>query len=214
MIIRTAESIFDTLVGRIVAGGMQPGEPLAEQALAEQFGVSRTPVREALHRLEQASLAERGARRAFVVRRMKAADLADLFEAVGEMESVLAALAASRMTEIERQQMLALLDEGKSCGEDALRYGAINARFHASLKTGARNAALATTLDEMNLRTQAWRAANFQADTRRLSTSRAEHDAIAQAILARDAEAARRLMRSHIASSYLVVVDILARREP
>ena len=78
MIIRTAESIFDTLVGRIVAGGMLPGEPLAEQALAEQFGVSRTPVREALHRLEQASLAERGARRAFVVRRMKAADLADL----------------------------------------------------------------------------------------------------------------------------------------
>ncbi|HBT00026.1 GntR family transcriptional regulator [Salipiger marinus] len=214
MIIRTAESIFDTLVGRIVAGGMLPGEPLAEQALAEQFGVSRTPVREALHRLEQASLAERGARRAFVVRRMKAADLADLFEAVGEVESVLAALAASRMTEIERQQMLALLDEGKSCGEDALRYGAINARFHASLKTGARNAALATTLDEMNLRTQAWRAANFQADTRRLSTSRAEHDAIAQAILARDAETARRLMRSHIASSYLVVVDILARREP
>lgn len=214
MIIRTAESIFDTLVGRIVAGGMLPGEPLAEQALAEQFGVSRTPVREALHRLEQASLAERGARRAFVVRRMKAADLADLFEAVGEMESVLAALAASRMTEIERQQMLALLDEGKSCGEDALRYGAINARFHASLKTGARNAALATTLDEMNLRTQAWRAANFQADTRRLSTSRAEHDAIAQAILARDSETARRLMRSHIASSYLVVVDILARREP
>ena len=214
MIIRTAESIFDTLVGRIVAGGMLPGEPLAEQALAEQFGVSRTPVREALHRLEQASLAERGARRAFVVRRMKAADLADLFEAVGEVESVLAALAASRMTEIERQQMLALLDEGKSCGEDALRYGAINARFHASLKTGARNAALATTLDEMNLRTQAWRAANFQADTRRLSTSRAEHDAIAQAILARDPETTRRLMRSHIASSYLVVVDILARREP
>jgi DNA-binding GntR family transcriptional regulator len=214
VIIRTAESIFDTLVGRIVAGGMLPGEPLAEQALAEQFGVSRTPVREALHRLEQASLAERGARRAFVVRRMKAADLADLFEAVGEVESVLAALAASRMTEIERQQMLALLDEGKSCGEDALRYGAINARFHASLKTGARNAALATTLDEMNLRTQAWRAANFQADTRRLSTSRAEHDAIAQAILARDAETTRRLMRSHIASSYLVVVDILARREP
>jgi len=214
VIIRTAESIFDTLVGRIVAGGMLPGEPLAEQALAEQFGVSRTPVREALHRLEQASLAERGARRAFVVRRMKAADLADLFEAVGEVESVLAALAASRMTEIERQQMLALLDEGKSCGEDALRYGAINARFHASLKTGARNAALATTLDEMNLRTQAWRAANFQADTRRLSTSRAEHDAIAQAILARDAETTRRLMRSHIASSYRVVVDILARREP
>ncbi|WP_353475270.1 GntR family transcriptional regulator [Salipiger sp. H15] len=214
MIIRTAESIFDTLVDRIVAGRMKPGEPLAEQALAEQFGVSRTPVREALHRLEQASLAERGARRAFVVRRMKVSDLAELFEAVGEVESVLAALAAHRMTEIERRHMLAILEEGRSCGDDAERYGTINARFHATLKTGARNAALAAVLDELNLRTQAWRAANFHVDTSRLSTSRAEHDAIAQAIMAQDAEAVRGLMRGHVAASYIVLADILSRREP
>nr|WP_235952916.1 GntR family transcriptional regulator [Salipiger sp. PrR002] len=214
VIIRTAESIFDTLVDRIVAGRMQPGEPLAEQALAEQFGVSRTPVREALHRLEQANLAERGARRAFVVRKMKAGDLAELFEAVGEVESVLAALAAHRMTEIERQHMQAILEEGKSCGDDAERYSAINARFHATLKTGARNAALSSVLDELNLRTQAWRTANFHVDTRRLDSSRAEHDSIAQAILAQDAEAARGLMRSHVAASYIVLADILSRRDP
>ena len=60
---RTAENIFDKLVDGIVAGKMIPGEPLAEKALAEQFGVSRTPVREALHRLEQSNLAERGSDR-------------------------------------------------------------------------------------------------------------------------------------------------------
>ena len=92
MTIRTAENIYETLVDGIVAGRMAPGEPLVEQALAEQFGVSRTPVREALHRLEQANLAERGARRAFVVRRMAPEDLAELFEAAGEVESALAAL--------------------------------------------------------------------------------------------------------------------------
>ncbi|AWI85121.1 transcriptional regulator [Alloyangia pacifica] len=212
MIIRTAESIFDSLVDQIVAGRMKPGEPLAEQALAEQFGVSRTPVREALHRLEQANLAERGARRAFVVRQMKASDLAELFEAVGEVESVLAALAAHRMTEIERRHMLAILEEGKTCGEDPERYGLINARFHAALTTGARNAALASVLDELNLRTQAWREANFHVDASRLSSSRAEHDAIAEAIMRQDAEAARGLMRSHVAASYMVLADILSRR--
>jgi DNA-binding GntR family transcriptional regulator len=211
--IRTAENIYETLVDGIVAGRMAPGEPLVEQALAEQFGVSRTPVREALHRLEQANLAVRGARRAFVVRRMAPEDLAELFEAAGEVESALAALSAHRMTEIERRTLVAIVDEGHAC-DDPAAYGQINTRFHDAIKAGARNTILAGTLDELNLRTSAWRAANFVEDRRRLSTSRAEHRAIADAILAQDAEATRRLMRSHVASSYMVLVDLLARRLP
>ena len=191
---------------------MVPGEPLVEQALAEQFGVSRTPVREALHRLAQADLAERGARRAFVVRKMAPEDLSELFEASGEVESALAALAAHRMSEIERRQLQSILAEGHAC-DDPDAYGAINARFHDAIKTGARNAILAATLDEMSLRTLAWRAANFHSDAGRLATSRAEHRAITEAILAQDAEATRRLMRSHVASSYLVLADVLSRRQ-
>ncbi|MDK3018428.1 GntR family transcriptional regulator [Pseudodonghicola flavimaris] len=212
MSIRTAESIFDALIARIVAGDMRPGEPLVEQALAEQFGVSRTPVREALHRLEQAGLAERGLRRAFFVRKMKAEDLAELFEAAGEVESVLAALAAHRMSEIERHTLSAILSEGDACGDDPRAYGEINTRFHETIKTGAHNAILAATLDDLNLRTQAWRVANFQENQRRLATSRAEHRSIAEAILARDADEARRRMCSHVASSYIVAADLLARR--
>ncbi|EAU46492.1 GntR family transcriptional regulator [Salipiger bermudensis] len=211
MSIRTAENIFETLVDGIVAGRMPPGEPLVEKALAEQFGVSRTPVREALHRLEQARLAERGARRAFFVRQMAPDDLAELFEAAGEVESGLAALAANRMSEIERRKLEAILAEGDAC-DDPEAYGAINARFHDTLKSGARNAILAATLDELNLRTLAWRAANFHEDASRLETSRAEHRGITEAILAQDAETTRRLMRSHVASSYIVLTDILARR--
>ncbi|MCR8546207.1 GntR family transcriptional regulator [Salipiger sp. P9] len=210
---RTAENIFDTLVDGIVAGRMTPGEPLVEQALAEQFGVSRTPVREALHRLEQANLAERGARRAFVVRKMAPEDLAELFEAAGEVESALAALAANRMSEIERRRLEAILGEGDACN-DPQSYGDINARFHGTIQSGARNGILAATLDELNLRTLAWRAANFHEDSSRLASSRAEHRAIAQAIFAQDGEATRRLMRSHVASSYIIVADILAKRAP
>ena len=129
------------------------------------------------------------------------------------MESALAALAAHRLTEIERQSLTAILEEGRIC-DDPQAYGEINARFHATIKSGARNSALAATLDDLNLRTLAWRAANFHENTNRLATSRVEHQAITEAILAQDAEATRSLMRSHVASSYVVVADILARREP
>ena len=138
-------------------------------------------------------------------------DLAELFEAAGEVESGLAALAANRMSEIERRKLEAILAEGDAC-DDPEAYGAINARFHDTLKSGARNAILAATLDELNLRTLAWRAANFHEDASRLETSRAEHRGITEAILAQDAETTRRLMRSHVASSYIVLTDILARR--
>lgn len=209
---RTPENIYAILIERIIAGELAPGEPLSEQVLAEQFRVSRTPVREALHRLEQANLITRGPRRVFVVRKMEAADLADLFEAVGEIESALAALSAMRMSEIERQNLNALVDEGDNCGDDAGAYGAINVRFHAAISQGAHNSVLVATLDDLELRTQAWRAANFYEESSRLETSRREHREIAEAIIRRDPEQTRRLMRSHVASSYAVRMDIFARR--
>ena len=208
---RTAETIYTTLVDDIIAGRMAPGAPLVETTLAEQFGVSRTPVREALQRLEQANLAERGARRAVVVRRMAPEDLAELFEAAGEIESALAALAAQRMSEIERRRLVAVLDEGEGC-DDPVVYAEVNARFHDIIKTGARNAMLAATLEDMNLRTLSWRAANFHEDSGRLAASKAEHRAIAEAILAHDAETTRRQMRSHVAAAFMALSDTLSRR--
>lgn len=213
MNLRTSESIYGALVERIVAGKLAPGEPLVEQALATEFGVSRTPVREALHRLEQANLTERGTRRAFFVRRMKAGDLAELFEAVGEVESALAALSALRMSEIDRRKLWVFIQEGEQYGNDAQQYAEVNLRFHGLIGAAAHNAVLAATLRDLELRTQAWRTANFQGNSSRLETSRKEHRAIAEAILDRDAEKTRTLVRGHVASSYVVLSDILARRD-
>ncbi len=209
MAVRTAQNIYDTLITGIASGQFSPGEPLAEVALAERFGVSRTPVREALHRLEQANFAERGPRRAFFVRKMRASDLEDLFEAVGEVEAALAALAARRMTEIQRRQLQAILEEGKACGDDARAYGAINARFHAQIGQGAHNTTLSETHADLTMRTQVWRSANFERDARRLASSREEHAALTDAILEGDADATRSLMRQHVASSFLTLTDIL-----
>lgn len=208
---RTAENIYKLLVDDIVSGEFLPGKILAEVALATRYNVSRTPVREALHRLEQANLAERGARRAFFVREMQAGDLEELFEAVGEVEAALAALAAQRMSEIQRRQLVGLVDEGEACGDDAKRYGEVNTRFHALIGQGAHNTILMETHADLILRTQVWRVANFQRDARRLSTSRSEHRDITDAILNSDANATRKRMREHVASSFVTLTDILSR---
>lgn len=209
MNVSTAQNIYDTLITGIASGEFCPGEPLAEVALAERFGVSRTPVREALHRLEQANFAERGPRRAFFVRKMRASDLEDLFEAVGELEAAIAALAARRMTEIQRRSLQAIVEEGIACGDNAPAYGEVNARFHAQISQGAHNATLSASHAELTLRTQVWRATNFARDSRRLDSSRAEHAAITEAILAGDPDRTRTLMRQHVASSFITLTDIL-----
>ncbi|EIE49986.1 transcriptional regulator [Salipiger aestuarii] len=206
----TAQNIYDRLINGIASGEFPPGDPLAEVALAQRFGVSRTPVREALHRLEQANFAERGPRRAFFVRKMRASDLEELFEAVGELEAAIAALAARRMTEIQRRNLQAILEEGLACGDDATAYGELNARFHAQISQGAHNATLLACHAELTLRTQVWRSTNFTRDARRLDSSRAEHRAITDAILAGEPDRTRTLMRQHVASSLITLTDILA----
>ena len=104
-----------------------------------------------------------------------------------------------------------MLDEGEGC-DDPVVYAEVNARFHDIIKTGARNAMLAATLEDMNLRTLSWRAANFHEDSGRLAASKAEHRAIAEAILAHDAETTRRQMRSHVAAAFMALSDTLSRR--
>lgn len=206
---RTGDKIHDALVEQIVAGAIQPGALLSEAALAERFSASRTPVREALSRLHQAQLVERGPRRAFVVRSLQPSDLAELFEAVGEVEAALAAMAALRMSEVHRQVLLSALEEGDGAGGAPEAYGAANARFHRVIRDGAQNSVLATTLDELDLRTLPWRAAQFKARHARLETSRAEHRAIVAAIIDRNPDDARELMRRHIATTFLTLSDIL-----
>lgn len=209
---RAAERIFNALIDNIASGRALPGEPLTEHLLAEQFNVSRTPVREALHRLEQVQMAERGQRRAFFVRQLTPEELGELFEAVGEVEGVLASLAAQRMSEIERLTLAAIAQEGGETGDDPAAYGGVNLRFHEALKAGARNVILAETLDELNRRVLPWRRANFANDPGRILSSRSEHAAIVGAIVARQPEEAARLMKLHVASSQRVTVARLMAR--
>ncbi|MTH79736.1 GntR family transcriptional regulator [Paracoccus aestuariivivens] len=202
---RSADHIHALLSERIISGGLRPGAPLAEAAIAAEFGVSRTPVREALHRLSTEGLIERGARRAFIVRRMGVADLAELFEALGEIEATCAGLAARRMTEIEISALATILTD------DANDYARLNSRFHAALRAGARNQVLTSLATDLERRSLPWRDASFRIRSDRIDRSREEHDDILRAITARDGERAAALMRTHMARSLHAISELLAK---
>ncbi|MFC0199177.1 GntR family transcriptional regulator [Paracoccus rhizosphaerae] len=205
---RSAEQVHAALAAQIVQGRLAPGAPLAETALAEQFGLSRTPVREALQKLAGEGLVERGPRRAFVVRRMSADALRHLFEALGELEALCAGMAARRMSAAEIAMLNRIL-HGDGPGVD---YADVNIRFHDALRQGAQNQVLAGLLEDLNRRSLPWRNAQFTQRAERIDTSRAEHRAILEAVTARDADRAAALMRAHMGAALGTVLELIATR--
>jgi len=208
--VKSSDRVFEDLVDRILTGGLRPGDLLSEQALAEQFSVSRTPVREALQNLHNAGLTERGQRRVFMVRRLEPAALGDLFETMGELEALCAEFSARRMTKAERYELERIVAEGDRCVAtgDAMGYVRVNAQFHAALFAGAHNASLGETAQGIRVRTAPYREAQFRR-TGRLVSSQGEHALILAAVLAEDAAAAREAMRTHVASTAVNVEQML-----
>lgn len=206
---RSADQIHAELSAQIVAGRLRPGDALGESALAASFGLSRTPVREALQRLSAEGLVERGPRRAFAVRRMSTDALRHLFEALAELEALCASLAALRMTPADQAMLAKVLDRADLPGAD---YPQLNIRFHQILRQGAGNDVLAELLEDLNRRSLPWRNAQFEARAERIDSSRAEHRAILTAIAARDGDRAADAMRAHMGAALGVILEMLAER--
>ncbi len=129
------EKTYEHLKSNIFAGRFAPGERLAEEHLAEELGVSRTPVREALHKLEQDGLIEPLESRGFCIPRDSAEEIEDLFELRTVLEGYTLKIICERITEEQIATLDALIDKA----EEALRRKRIeevfnwNTRFHDSL---------------------------------------------------------------------------------
>ncbi|MCT7377910.1 GntR family transcriptional regulator [Chelativorans salis] len=197
----------------ILSGHLKPGQRLDEQSLASRFGVSRTPIREALQQLGAAGLVEMRPRRSARVRALSMPELESSFEAMGEIEAICARYAAERMTQAERIALKALIDHSRRASEegDRLRCRDLDAQIHALLHTGAHNGALCSVANEMRVRVELYSSApytlpNFETQ---LHVPHRQHEQIVQAVLDRDAEAAHCLMIEHIGRSFLTVKGIL-----
>lgn len=194
-----AEELRLQLADEITRGRLPPGTTLDETALAARFGVSRTPVREALRELAASGLVDARPHRGAVVARPSLERLQDMFDVMAELEGLCAGLAALAMLPPERRQLEQLhaeMGEMMRAG-DFGAYREANEQFHTSIYAGSHNDYLVEITLSTRRRLSPFRRAQFHA-LGRLALSHREHDRVVTAILRGEKEAAAAAMRSHI----------------
>jgi len=192
--------IAETLEQLVFSGEYKDGQRLDEIKLAEQFRVSRTPIREALQRLVSSGMAEQIPRRGVFIRQPGPVELMEMFETMAELEAACGRLAASRITDDGLQ---ALVDANEACQraikeQDHARYYAENEIFHQTIYRGAANRYLEKQALSLQNRLQPYRKVQLRFRGR-MDQSMAEHVAIVGALRDGDAERAANTLRGHVA---------------
>ena len=196
----TSDHIARTLETAILEGQFETDARLDEGALSRRFGVSRTPVREALARIALSGLVEQIPHRGTFVRQPGATDLFEMFETMAEMEAACGRLAARRA---EPSQIAALAQANDACrraaedGEPELYYRE-NARFHALIYEAAGNAFLRGETARLHRRLSPFRRLQLHLRGRPEESLR-EHGAILAAIEAGAGPTAAEALRAHVA---------------
>ncbi len=199
---RLATDVGRRLADEIVLGRFAPGARLDETMLARRFGVSRTPVREALKQLVVTGLVTTRPNHGSVVAAMTPAQLDDMFEAIGELEAACARHAALRMNDADRAALNDIHVQAREAmrSDDAPLYDALNRRLHQAILHGSHNTVLVDMATLLQQRVAPFRSTQFRSRAR-IAESFAEHSAIAEAILTGDSQAAHRAMRHHLQST-------------
>jgi DNA-binding GntR family transcriptional regulator len=192
-------AVVRRLEEEIVSGTLLPGTRLDEVQLSERYGLSRTPLREALAQVAASGLIEIRPRVGAFVTQMSPRSILECLAFTAEVEGIAATWAAVRMTGAERDKLLALqqaADVSVQAG-DADAYFEHNRQFHEAIYAGAHNPYVQESAHMLFLRAAPYRRLQLR-QRGRLATSHAEHAAITAAILAEDSVAAAAAVRSHI----------------
>jgi DNA-binding GntR family transcriptional regulator len=183
----------------IVAGVWPPGSRLDEVQLAERYGLSRTPLREALAQVAASGLIEIKPRSGAFVTKLSPRGILECLAFTGEVEAIAATWAATRMSQAQRDELVELQERGRLALDsgDPDRYFEENRRFHAAIYAGAHNTYVQETAHQLFLRGAPYRRLQLR-QRGRLVKSHHEHGAIMNAILAEDGAAAAQAIRAHI----------------
>jgi DNA-binding GntR family transcriptional regulator len=194
-----ASEVRRRLEDEINNGKLLPGDPLDERDLASRFGVSRTPVREAITQLAVQGLVTTIPRQGVHVARMSIQELLAMLELLAELEAICAKYCARRITEEQRTRLVQVHRDSLRHVEenDAEGYRRSNANFHAVLYAGCHNIFLAQQLYTIRQRTRMYRQNSF-VQPGRMQISFEDHQRVLDAILRGDAEAAQQHMLEHI----------------
>lgn len=190
-----------TLILEAIDGGVyRPGDRLVEAELAERFGVSRTPVREALQRLETQSMLARDGR-SLIVASLDHNQLAELYVVRAELEGLAAKLAAKHASPEEVKVLADMVQADREFLNDPSALSRANRRFHKQIHLASHNRYLVQQLDLVH-RSMALLATTSLAAEGRGEAALGEHEAIVKAIAAGDGEAAADALRSHISRAF------------
>jgi DNA-binding GntR family transcriptional regulator len=193
---RLSEQLLEAIEERIVTGEYPPGARLDEVELAEAFGVSRTPIREALIRLSTIRMIEKMPRKGWAVAPASPRRLMEMFEFMAELEALCGSFAARRATPFQLQRLLSAHEACRGV-TDPDAYYRLNEVFHQALYEASGNEFLVEQTLEMQRRARPYRRLQLRAPTR-IADSFAEHEAIVQAIQSRDADRAAEALRQHV----------------
>src|SRR6056297_3123444 len=194
-----AVEITNRLRQMILEGQLQPGEKINEKLLTSQFGVSRTPLREALKVLANEGLLDLIPHRGAVITRQSEAELAEVFRVLAALEGLAGELAADHAGDAALQEITALTRDLRRSFEQSDRptYFRINQAIHNAILAAAGNDTLLRSHELLAFRVQ---RARYQANLtpERWCAAVEEHEAILDALRARDSDRTGRLMKDHL----------------
>lgn len=214
-LVSRAEYMYHTIRELIREGELHPGQRIIEVDIASRFGVSRTPVRDALQRLISEGLVSVGARRGLVVTELEPQQILELYALREVLEGFAARLAARHSSDSEIQTLRQLVRR-EAAQEDPADLALTNRLFHQAIYSAARNRYLLASLNGLRDSLALLRSTTFSAPGRP-ATALEEHTRIVDAIERRDGTAAEELARGHIRAAERLRVEMFfgeGAREP
>ena len=205
------EALREAIEDKIATGAFPPGMRLDETELTQKFGVSRTPLREALIQLSSMGIVSIRPRRGAVVSDVTPERLLEMFEVMGELEAMCARLAARRMSDADQRELIAAhrACEAACLAADPDDYYHKNEHFHHAIYRASHSGFLAEQAMALQRRLRPYRRLQLRVRNR-MSTSFNEHTQIVEALLHGDPNLAAERLRQHILVQGERFADLLA----
>lgn len=207
-----AQAVFLTLREAILSGRLPAGTRLGEEEIAARLATSRTPVREAVFRLETQSLVERLARRGVIVAQVTPDEIVEVYYVRQAMDSLAARLAAHAALPSHLIILRRVNDELRDAAdaEDYAAMAAMNIRFHEALCEASRNALLLHFVRQVHDRVRRFPGTTFS-EPKRAHEAVEEHSELIEALVRRDAIAAERIASDHMGRAMNVRMQMITR---
>jgi DNA-binding GntR family transcriptional regulator len=207
-----ADQVYDRILQAVRSGRYQPGERLREAEVASWLEVSRTPVREALRRLESDGLLTFESWRGVVVSDLNRQQISELYAMREVLEGAAARMAARHIDEAEIELLGLLMEQSEAAVDDSQRLAKLNRKLHQTIYAAAHNQYLSQTLKQQENAIALLRGTTFELPGR-AETAASEHRAIVNAICNRDADAAESTARIHIANAQRARLRLILENE-